>query len=98
MTQEELLQTIPGSVISAKSDNGTPWTQTYSAYKGGKKKGTISVNFGGLAMKSKWFVKDNQWCENWGSGQACWDIERVGTKSLQLYENGEPKKNLWNLN
>ena len=97
MTQEQLLATIPGSTIHAKTNEGVPWAQAYSAYKGGKKKGVISVNFNGEKSTSKWSVKGNQWCEDWGSGHACWDVEQVDAKSLRMYENGKPKKNLWKI-
>ena len=94
MSQAELLATIPGSTIQSKTNQGVPWSQAYSA---GKKKGTIAVNFNGEKSASKWFVKGNQWCEDWGSGKACWDVERVDEHSLRMYENGKPKKNLWKL-
>jgi hypothetical protein len=95
MSEDELLATIPGSVIDGKSKNGTVWAQAYSVAKGGKKSGTINVNFGGEKSKSKWAVKDRMWCEDWGSGSACWQVERVGDKGLRMYENGKPKPNLW---
>lgn len=97
MSEDDLLATIPGSVIDGKSNNGTVWAQAYSAYKGGKKAGTINVNFGGEKSKSKWSVKDGMWCEDWGSGSACWQVERVGAKGLRMYENGKAKKNVWQL-
>jgi hypothetical protein len=96
MTESELMATIPGRAISAKSNNGVDWTQKYSAANK-QKKGNIDGVFDGKAYKAKWFVKDGQWCENWGDGQACWMVERTGSKTLRLYENGKPKKNLWNL-
>lgn len=94
MTQAELLATIPGRTIQAKTDKGVPWAQAYSA---GKKKGTIAVNFNGEKSASKWFVKGDKWCEDWGSGKACWDVERVDESSLRMYENGKAKKHLWKL-
>lgn len=94
MTQEELLATFPGSTIRAKSDNGKSWFQVYST---GKKKGTITGEFDGTPITSKWYVKGDQWCENWGDGKACWDVERVDEKSLRIYENGKPRKHLWKL-
>jgi hypothetical protein len=97
MSEEELLQTIPGSVINGTSNDGTRWAQSYSAYKNGKKNGIIKVNFGGKKSDSKWFVDKGQWCENWGTGQGCWMVERVDSKSLRMYENGKAKKNLWKL-
>ena len=97
MSEKDLLTTIPGSTINAKSNDGTPWVQAYSGYKGGKKKGIIKGIFGDTKFDAKWFVQDGQWCENWGDGQACWQVERVDAKSLRMYENGKPKKNLWKL-
>lgn len=94
MTQEELLAAIPGHTIRAKSKDGTSWFQVYST---GKKKGTIEGEFGDQPIKSKWYVTGDQWCEDWGAGKACWDVERVDANSLRLYENGTPKKNLWKL-
>lgn len=94
MTQAELLATFPGSTIQSKTNEGVPWAQAYST---GKKKGTIAVNFDGQKLKSKWYVKGDQWCEDWGDGKACWDVERVDATSLRIYENGKPKKNLWKL-
>jgi hypothetical protein len=97
MSEKEILQTIPGSVIRSTSNDGTKWVQSYSGYKGGAKKGIIKGNFGGTKYDAKWFVKKGQWCENWGDGEACWQVERVDAKSLRLYENGKAKKNLWKL-
>ena len=94
MKKEELLVTIPGHTIRAKSNDGTAWFQVYSA---GKKKGLIEGEFGGEPIKSKWYVKGDKWCEDWGSGKACWDVERVDASSLRMYENGKPKKNVWKL-
>ncbi len=48
-------------------------------------------------MASKWYVEGDKWCENWGDGHACWDVEQVDAKSLRLYENGKAKKNLWHI-
>lgn len=97
MTQAELLAAIPGSTIDAKDNKGVAWAQSYSAFSGGKKDGVIKGNYGGKKYDAKWFVQDDQWCENWGDGQACWQVERVDEKSLRMYENGKPKKNLWKL-
>lgn len=95
MSQDELLATIPGSIIDSKDKKGVQWVQSYSAYKGGKKEGIIKGYYGKEPIESKWYVEGNQWCEDWGSGSACWDVERVNDKSLRMYENGKPKKNLW---
>ncbi|SPH23408.1 hypothetical protein DEA8626_02471 [Defluviimonas aquaemixtae] len=95
MSEDELLATIPGSIIDGTSNDGTRRAQAYSAYKGGKECGAINVDFGGQKGKSKWFVKDGRWCEDWGSGSACWQFERVSSKKLRMYENDKPKPNLW---
>ncbi|MGB7270781.1 MAG: hypothetical protein WBC90_14815 [Albidovulum sp.] len=97
MTEKELLQTIPGSVIRSTSRDGTKWVQSYSGYKGGAKKGIIKGNFGGTKYDAKWFLKKGQWCENWGDGQACWQVERVDEKSLQMYRDGKAERHLWKL-
>jgi membrane carboxypeptidase/penicillin-binding protein PbpC len=95
MTQAELLATIPGHTIQAKTNEGVPWAQAYST---GKKKGTIKGVMDGQSFDAKWFVKGNQWCENWGDGQACWNVERVDQTSLRMYDDqGNAKKNLWKI-
>lgn len=96
MTEEELLATIPGSSISAKTDEGVKWVQNYSKANG-KRKGAIKGLFKGEKITSKWFVRDGQWCENWGSGEGCWSVERVDAKSLRMYSDGKPRPNLWKL-
>lgn len=95
MTEDELLATIPGSTIDGTSNDGTRWAQAYSGYKGGKKAGSINVNFGGEKSKSKWSVKGGMWCEDWGSDSACWQVERVSDNELRMYANGKPRKHLW---
>ena len=94
LTQAELLALIPGHSISSTSKNGVKWVQNYAM---GKKKGAISGKFGKDAVKSKWYVSGNQWCEDWGDGKACWDVERVDASSLRMYEDGVAKKNIWTL-
>lgn len=96
MSEEELLATIPGSSINGKTDDGVSWVQNYSKANG-KRKGAIKGLFKGDKIVSKWFVKDGQWCENWGSGQACWSVEKVDAKSLRMYSDGKPRPNLWKL-
>lgn len=94
LTKAQLLALIPGQTINSKSSDGTAWTQTYSK---GKSKGSIAVNFGGEKLTAKWYVTGDTWCENWGSGKACWQVEQVDAKSLRMYEDGTPKPNLWKL-
>jgi len=99
MTQAELLATIPGSQISGVSnkDGKTPWVQAYSK-SNSSKKGVVS---GIWNKKSKyqmeWYVKGDQWCEKWDSGEGCWSIERVSAKKLRVHKDGKPLKNTWNL-
>lgn len=95
MTEEELLATIPGSMINGKTNKGVPWAQSYGAYKGGKKKGAIKGIMNDTKFDSKWYVENGQWCEDWGDGQACWQVERVDEKSLRMYADGKPRPNLW---
>lgn len=95
MSEDELLATIPGSTIDGKTDKGKKWVQAYSAFDGKKKKGAIAGKFEGADIKSKWYVEDGQWCENWGDGQACWQVERVSAKKLRMYADGKPRPNLW---
>ncbi len=96
MTQKELLATIPGNSITSISiqDGKTRWTQNYGK---GRKKGKIAGLFGKDQYKAEWSVKGNRWCEDWGSGSACWQVERVDAQSLRMYKDGKPQKNLWKL-
>lgn len=99
MSEAELLATIPGSKISAISneDGKTKWIQAYSAYNG-RKKGVISGLWNGKdRYQAKWFVRNGQWCEEWETGKACWQIERVSKKKLRMYLDGKPQKHTWNL-
>lgn len=99
MSEAELLATIPGNQVSAISneDGKTKWVQAYSAYKG-RKNGVISGLWDGKdTYQAKWSVKNGQWCEEWDSGQACWQVEKVGNKGLRIYSNGKPLKNIWKL-
>lgn len=95
MSEDELLATIPGSTIDSKTDEGVKWAQAYSKFDGKKRKGAVAGNFDGTAFKSKWYVENGQWCENWGDGQACWQVERVSAKKLRMYADGKPRPNLW---
>ena len=94
MTEDELLDTIPGSSITSKTNEGVKWAQNYSKANG-KRKGAIKGVFDGSKYDAKWFVKGGQWCENWGDGEGCWSVEQVDANSLRMYENGKPRPNLW---
>ncbi|MCC0065124.1 MAG: hypothetical protein H6895_13735 [Defluviimonas sp.] len=95
MSEDELLATIPGSTIDGKTDQGEKWVQAYSAFDGKKKKGVIAGKSGGADFKSKWYVENGQWCENWGDGHACFQVERVSKKELRMYRDGKARPNLW---
>lgn len=97
LSNAELLELIPGSTIYSKTDFGRPWAQVYSE-PDGKIKGSIRGIYGKRRAYAKWFVRDDQWCENWGSGQVCWRVEKVDFRSLRLYNrNGSARPNLWTL-
>lgn len=96
MTEEELLATIPGSSISSKTDKGVKWAQNYSTANG-KRKGAIKGVFEDTKYDAKWYVQNGLWCEDWGDGNECWNVERVDAKSLRMYRGDEPRPNLWKL-
>ena len=98
LTDAELLDAIPGMTVFSKSDRGTPWAQNYSVSDvDDAKKGAIRGIFGKRKYYAKWYVRDGKWCENWGSGQACWSVERVDSTSLRMYIGAKPRPNLWHL-
>lgn len=96
LTQKELLSIFPGATMYGISNNDgkTKWVQTYGK---GKRKGNISGLWGNDKYKSKWYVKNGQWCEDWGISKACWDIEQVEPKKLRMYKKGKPLKHLRNI-
>lgn len=96
MSEDELLATIPGSSVYSKTNEGVSWAQNYGKANG-KRKGAIKGVFDGAKYDAKWFVKEGQWCENWGDGEGCWSVEQVDAKSLRMYEGGKPRPNLWKL-
>ena len=98
LTDAELLDVIPGMTVYSKTDRGVPWAQNYSASDvDDAKKGAIRGIFGKRKYYAKWFVRDGKWCENWGKGQACWNVEQVNSTSLRLYSGSTPRPNLWYL-
>lgn len=98
LTDAQLLDAIPGMTVFSKTDRGTPWAQNYSvADVDDKRKGAIRGVFGKRKYYAKWFVRDGKWCENWGKGQACWNVERVNSTSLRMYNGATPRPNLWYL-
>jgi hypothetical protein len=96
MTEDELLATIPGSSIYSKTDEGVKWAQNYGKANG-KRKGAIKGVMNGDRFNSTWYVKGGLWCEDWGSGHACYGVERVDAKSLRMYRGNDPRPNLWKL-
>lgn len=49
------------------------------------------------SLISSWQVKDGLWCEDWETGSACYQVERVGDKTFRVYEEGKAHKNLWTM-
>lgn len=97
MSQQELLATIPGATLYGVSsqDGKTKWAQAYGK---GRKKGKIAGVFGKDKYQAKWWVKDDMWCEDWGSDKGCWKMVRDGDKQLQAYKEGTKKvKYPWNI-
>lgn len=94
MTQQELLATIPGHAIHGISRKGNAFVQVYSK---GKKQGTLTGKMGDQKYAESWFVSGNHWCENWGSGHACWQVVRKDANTLQMYRNGKPIAHLWHV-
>ena len=98
MTEEEILNTMPGSTIFslAFSDGKTKAKQVIEKpKKEAKKKGKIVGDLGGEPYQSKWYVKKGQWCEEWPGGSACWQLERVNDTQIRVYDNGKPHDQLW---
>jgi hypothetical protein len=92
--EAELLATLPGNTVTGLTRDGTPWTQTYSAADG-TGTGTVTGSFGDDGIDATWSVDGSQWCEDWGTGSACFTFERVGESTLRAYQDGEPRANLW---
>ena len=100
LTKEEMLATFPGAKIGgiSSSDGKSAWEQTYGHPKAGKTKGKGK----GLwkkkdTYKFKWYIKKGKWCENWGSGKACWDVELVDDVTIQMYKKGKKLPQVWNI-
>ena len=91
MTEEEMLNTFPGATVTGISanDGRTKWTQTYDELKKGKTKGKGKGVFGKDPYKFSWRTKKGKWCENWVSGRACWDMERIDEKTIRIYKKGK---------
>jgi len=100
MTEEEILNTLPGSTVSsiAFSDGKTKVKQVIGKPESGEKNGQIVGDFGGEAYRSTWKVKNGMWCEDWDGGSDCWQIEQAGELLIRLYLNGKPRDQLWTIN
>lgn len=97
MTQEQLLLAIPGSTLQGKDKKGVPWAQAYASSNGGKKKkGKITGNYDGTIFESKWYVEGDRWCEDWGSGSECWNVEQLDPDTFQMWKlNGTKHNKPW---
>lgn len=96
MTGEELLATIPGAVLTGISneDGQTRWVQEY--HPGGRS-GRASGTYDKGAYTSKWSVRRDLWCEEWGSRSGCWRMERVGESHLQPWSGDRKLPNAWEI-
>lgn len=82
--------------------NGTPgatFEQTYKEIKlghtKGKLKGKWTENGNTSTYKAKWSIKNDQWCEKWKGGNACWDVVQIGGNEYQFYKDSEPLSVTW---
>jgi len=95
-----MLALFPGAKLGgiSSSDNKTPWEQTYGQPKKGKAKGKGKGLWGGNdTYKFSWKIKKGKWCENWGSGRACWQVERIDDTTIQMYKDGKKLTQVWNI-
>ncbi len=99
MSEEEMLDSFSDITVSglSKYDGKTRWTQVYDEIEQGETEGLIKGDIGGKPYQSKWFIKQGKWCENWGSGNACYDLVRVDEKTIRAYQNGTALENLWEI-
>ncbi len=95
LTNEELLVTIPGKTLYGRTNDGKKWVQTYN--KGKRNKGKFSGIYDGEKYTGKWFIKNGQWCENWGEGNECRHVEQVKKNKLRTFKDGMPRKYLWTI-
>ncbi len=99
MSEEEMLDTFSSATISGLFlyDEKTRWTQVYDEFEAGQTEGIIKGEIAGKPYDSKWFIKNGKWCENWGTGNGCYDLVRVDEKNIRAYEKGTPLKMLWEI-
>ena len=101
MSEREMLSTFSGITLSGFFRNTyvekTRWTQVYAEFEASKTEGTIKGDVAGKPYDSIWFIKSGKWCENWGTGNGCYDLVRVDEKTIRAYEKGTPLKMLWKI-
>ena len=98
MSEKEMLDTFSGITLSGKSKYADMrWTQVYEEFKQGKTVGVIKGDFGGKPYEAQWFIRKGKWCENWGTGNGCYDLVRVDEHTIRAYEKGAPLVNLWEI-
>ena len=99
MSEEEMLDTFSGITISAVflANNNKRWTQVYDEIKEGETEGVIKGVAGGIPYRSNWFIRKGKWCENWGTGNACYDLVREDEKTIRAYEKSQPLKIAWEI-
>ncbi|EBA15641.1 hypothetical protein RSK20926_15526 [Roseobacter sp. SK209-2-6] len=94
MTAEEMLEVIPGASLTGISneDFETRWVQRYER---GERSGIAQGRFGERSYASRWSVRRDLWCEDWGSGSGCWRLKRIDGATLQPYRGSEKLPNAW---
>ena len=99
MSEEEMVDTFSGATISGifLYDEKTRWTQIYKEINEGETDGEIIGDAGGKPYESKWFIRKGKWCENWGTGNGCYDLVRIDEKTIRAYEKGAPLKMVWEI-
>ncbi|MBS0564136.1 MAG: hypothetical protein JSR87_06600 [Proteobacteria bacterium] len=96
MSEEELLQTLPGHEAHSVDKKGNAWAQVYSARSGSKKSGVFNGVWKTDKYTGKWTVKNGQWCEDTGDWQGCFQFVRIDAKTILAYRDGQKQKQ-WTL-
>ena len=99
MSEEEMLDTFSAATLSGLFlyDEKTRWTQVYEEIQEGETNGIIKGDVAGKPYESRWFIRNGKWCENWGTGNGCYDLVRVNEKTIRAYEKGAPHKMVWEI-
>ena len=99
MNEEEMLDAFSSATISGifLYDEKTRWTQIYGEIKQGQTEGLIKGDAGGIPYESRWFLRKGKWCEDWGTGNGCYDLVRVDENTIRAYQNGAPFKMAWEI-